>query len=65
MPRHLGPLAIGLAAASTTGGLGIQRMKSVTSTWSLHRQLDAHALMVAMLRDPHPTVSVEFRGRAQ
>jgi hypothetical protein len=29
------------------------------------RQLDVHAIVVSMLRAPHPTVPLEFSGRAQ
>jgi transposase len=49
---------------SWRGAATQQILTSVLRT-AHQRQLDANALMVAMLRDPHPTVSVEFRGCAQ
>jgi transposase len=49
---------------SWRGAATQQILASVLRT-AHQRQLDAHALMVSMLRDPHPTVSVEFSGRAQ
>lgn len=49
---------------SWRGAATQQILASVLRT-AYQRRLDAHALVVAMLRDRRPTVPAQFKGRAQ